>query len=197
VHLQTGEKSLALLESSALGMPLWSVWVIYKRVNGMVHKHLRPSMYTHIVLSFLNMDYVIFDSLRNCKLNRVAFTYDIYCKWSIHAEERARKHFPPEMVNDFLRMHRRGFVPKLHLYAHGKSCRTVWSLNYHQQVGRTDGESTERDWASAVLAALQTGEMNAGTRHGALDDHWIDKNFRRMLGLSICLQYLSDEYGVI
>jgi hypothetical protein len=28
--------------------------------------------------------------------------------------------------------------------------------------------------------------MNAGTRHGTLDDHWIDKNFGRMVGLSEC-----------
>jgi hypothetical protein len=88
------------------------------------------------------------------------------------------------MVANFLRMQRRGFVPKLHLYAHGASCRTTWSLNYHQGVGRTDGESTERDWAAVVVAALQTAEMNHGSRHAALDDHWIDKNFRREVGLS-------------
>jgi hypothetical protein len=116
-------------------------------------------------------------------LERVAFSYDIWCKWRINAEKRALEHFPPDMVANFLRMQRRGFVPKLHLYAHGASCRTRWSLNYHQGVGRTDGESTERDWAAVVVAALQTAEMNRGSRHGALDDHWIDKNFRREVGL--------------
>jgi hypothetical protein len=81
-------------------------------------------------------------------------------------------------------MERRGFVPKLHLYAHGPSCRTAYSLNYHRGVGRTDGESTERDWAAAVVAALQTSEMNKGSRHGALDDHWCDKNYQRVVGMS-------------
>jgi hypothetical protein len=135
------------------------------------------------------VDYVVFDSLRNCQLLRIAFSYDIYCKWHIHAEKRARENFPPEMVENFLRMSHRGFVPKLHLYAHGASCRTVWSLNYHRGVGRTNGESTERDWAAAVVAALQTAEMNKGSRHDALDDHWIDKNFRREVGLSKSLIY--------
>jgi hypothetical protein len=133
---------------------------------------------------FINMDYIIFDALRDCSLRRVAISYDIYCKWSIHAEKRARNNFPPAMSKAFLALSRRGFVPKLHLYAHGDMCRTNWSFNYHKGVGRTDGESTERDWAAAVLAALQTAEMNPGARHQALDDHWIDRDFRRILGLS-------------
>jgi hypothetical protein len=136
------------------------------------------------IIRFLNVDYAVFDALWSCLLECVAFSYDIYCKWHIHAEKRACEHFPPEMVANFLRMQRRGFVPKLHLYAHGALCQTTWSLNYHQGVGRTDGESTERDWAAVVVAALQTAEMNHGSRHAALDNHWIDKNFRREVGLS-------------
>jgi hypothetical protein len=138
----------------------------------------------HFVSSFLYIDYIILDCLRETKLKRVAFTYDIYCKWEINAEKRARKHFPPEMSERFLAVQKRGFIPKLHIYGHGQSCQTKWSLNYAEGVGRTDGESTERDWASVVLAGLQTAEMNPGSRHAALDDHWIDRNFRRLLGLS-------------
>lgn len=133
---------------------------------------------------WINVDYVIFDALRNCQLDRIAITYDIWCKWSIHARSRAINHFPPGMVSRFLRLQLRGFVPKLHLYAHGPSCRTVWSLNYHLGVARTDGESTERDWAAVVVTSLQTGEMNPASRHIALDDHWCDKNFRRVVGMS-------------
>jgi hypothetical protein len=142
------------------------------------------STHAHVFHRFLNTDYVVLDALRNSELDQVAFSYDIYCKWQIHLEQRARDHFPEEMTRSFLRMTRRGFVPKLHLYAHGPRCRTIWSLNYHPHLGRTDGESTERDWASAVIAALQTGEMNQGARHEALNDHWADKNFQRTIGLS-------------
>jgi hypothetical protein len=133
----------------------------------------------------MNVDYVVFDALRNVSLSRIALSYDIWCKYKIHLEERARKNFPLDMVKNFLRTTRRGFVPKLHLYAHGSSCRTVYSLNYHRGVARTDGESTERDWAAAVVAALQTSEMNPGARYGALDDHWCDKNYQRIIGLSM------------
>ena len=62
-------------------------------------------------------------------------------------------------------------------------------MNYHPGVGRLDGESTERDWAAAVLAAMQTSEMNPGARHAVLDDHWIDKNFRRVVGMSLYIIY--------
>jgi hypothetical protein len=124
----------------------------------------------------------------------VAFTYDIWCKYVVNAEKRAREHFDPDMSRRFLELEKRGFIPKLHLYAHGSACQTKWPLNYHKGVGRTDGESTERDWASVVIAALQTAEMNYGSRHAALDDHWIDRNFQRIVGLS---EYLKDRkyYG--
>lgn len=141
------------------------------------------------------MDYVIFDGLRNCQVDRIAITYDIWCKWHIHARHRARSFFPPGMVSRFLALQLRGFVPKLHLYAHGPSCRTVWSLNFHPGVGRTDGESTERDWAAVVTSGLQTGEMNPASRHLALDDHWCDKNFQRVVGISKWIVD-NDEYGL-
>jgi hypothetical protein len=138
------------------------------------------------------VDYVIFDGLRSCKLDCIAITYDIWCKWSIHAQSRAAQYCPPGLVSSFLRMQLRGFVPKLHLYAHSASCRTIWSLNYHVGVGRTDGESTERDWAAVVYSGLQTGEMNYASRHLALDNHWCDKNFQCLCGLS--LLYLTQLF---
>jgi hypothetical protein len=124
------------------------------------------------------------DCLRDCQLKRVTFTYDIWCKWVINARKRIREFFPADEAEHFLSLDMRGFIPKLHNWAHGKLCRTRYSINYHHGMARTDGESTERDWAAAVLAALQTAEMNPGGRHAALDDHWIDRNFRRVVGLS-------------
>jgi hypothetical protein len=160
-----------------------------ERVNDLHYgeRYVTATVLEHSLMCrrFLYVDYIILDALRDSNLQRVAFTYDIYCKYNINAEARALKHFPPEMLNRFLAMSKRGFIPKLHIYGHGARCMTKWSLNYGRGVGRTDGESTERDWAAAVLAAQQTSEMNPGSRHAALNDHWIDKNFRRLVGLSI------------
>jgi hypothetical protein len=130
------------------------------------------------------MDYIAFDALRDCCLKHVAFTYDIFCKWWIHLDERSRAHFPEDMVKAFPLMVWHGFIPKMHAWGHGWICWSIWSLNYHSGIGCTDGESTERDWASAVVGALQSVEMNPAFRQAFLDDHWIDKNFCRLLGLS-------------
>jgi hypothetical protein len=81
-------------------------------------------------------------------------------------------------------MQREGFIPKLHMWNHGTLCRTVYNLGLHYSMARTDGELIERDWAAIVAVATQTGEMNNGTRHRALDDHWIDNNFQRLCRLS-------------
>jgi hypothetical protein len=135
--------------------------------------------------------------LRKTRLKRIAFSYDIWCKYQVNLSKRIHQFFPANDANAFKQLIIRGFIPKLHLYAHGSACATKWSLNYHRGVGRTDGESTERDWASAVLAALQTAEMNLGSRHAALDDHWIDRNFRRMVGLrkySVQASYILSQY---
>jgi hypothetical protein len=132
---------------------------------------------------YLNMDYAVLDALRDSELDEITFTYDIWCKYNIHLEERA-KLFPPEMASNFLRIEREGFIPKLHMYNHGTICRSVYNLLYHRGMAWTDGESIERDWAVIVTVATQTGEMNGGTRHGALNDHWIDNNFKRLCRLS-------------
>jgi hypothetical protein len=56
-----------------------------------------------------------------------------------------------------------------------------------------DGESTERNWAAAVVAALQMAEMNPAAWHAALNDHWIDRNFTRMIGLSELLTHATQH----
>jgi hypothetical protein len=130
------------------------------------------------------MDYITFDTLRKCHLKRVAFTYDIFCKWWIHLAERSRTYYLEALIKAFQELTWRGFIPKMHIFGHGSACWDIWSLNYAFGVGRTDGESTERDWASVVVGALQSAEMNPAFRQAFLDNHWIDKNFRRLVGLS-------------
>jgi hypothetical protein len=170
--------------SNVLAMQSLNGFVIFTMANGSSRQHVQTEYCLH-VSSFIYTDWVIMECLRNTKLKNVAFSYDIWCRFQTNMAKRIMECFPPDEASAFFNLKRRGFIPKLHLYAHGSSCATVWSLNYHHGVGRTDGESTERDWASAVLAALQTSEMNPGSRHAVLDDHWIDKNFQRVLNFSL------------
>jgi hypothetical protein len=82
------------------------------------------------------MDYIAFDALRNCGLRRVAFTYDIFCKWWIHLDERSRALYPVELVQAFHSLSWRGFIPKMHIWGHSLLCHHIWLLNYHPGVGR-------------------------------------------------------------
>lgn len=152
--------------------------------NGERYEHYYWMIIHSSSCSYMYTDYVIMECLRQTKLKNVAFTYDIWCKFEVNLAKRIMQCFSPKEAGALLNLERRGFIPKLHLYAHGQACATIWSLVYHHGIGRTDGESTERDWASAVLAALQTSEMNPEARHAVLDDHWMDKNFQRVLNFS-------------
>jgi hypothetical protein len=85
--------------------------------------------------SYLYIDWIILEALKGTKLKCIAFTYDIWCKFQVNFEKRVRQYFDADVAKAFLALARRGFIPKLHLYAHGSACATRWSLNYHQGVG--------------------------------------------------------------
>lgn len=76
-------------------------------------------------------------------------------------------------------------VPKFHLPAHIKPCRTRFSFNYTPGVGRTDGEAPERGWAEVNPLAASTREMGPGARRDTLDSHFGDYNWRKTIGLGM------------
>jgi hypothetical protein len=128
------------------------------------------------------MDYTLFDALRRRKYKRLMITYDIWCKYRVNLQKRSTT-FVDDLVAAFRNATVRGFVPKFHLPAHGVVCRSIWSLNYALNVGRTDSEGPERIWAIEGLLATQTAEMGPGNRHAVLDDHIGEGNYRRYVGL--------------
>jgi hypothetical protein len=128
------------------------------------------------------MDLVLFNALSLRKFNRICITYDIWCKYYVNLPKRADT-FIDRLVSAFKNALVRGYVPKFHLVAHGLSCRSLWSLNYAPNVGRTDSEGPERIWATEGLLATQTSEMGPGNRHAVLDDHAGEANYRRYVGL--------------
>ena len=52
------------------------------------------------------------------------------------------------------------------------------------------GETVEQEWAYINLAALSTHEMGPGACHSALDDSWGGWNWRKILGLGECNNYV-------
>ena len=75
-------------------------------------------------------------------------------------------------------------IPKLHIYGHGKSCQTNFSLNYS---ARTDGEEPERWWAHINPISMSTREMGPGARQDTIDDHAAAWNWRKITGFGTSL----------
>lgn len=74
-------------------------------------------------------------------------------------------------------------IPKFHLYGHGSSCQTKYSLNYLPYSAETDGEDPERWWAHINPVSMSTKIMGPGSRQDTLDDHAASWNWRKIVDL--------------
>ncbi|THU98424.1 hypothetical protein K435DRAFT_818886 [Dendrothele bispora CBS 962.96] len=136
---------------------------------------------------YANMDYVFASLLghHDHRLTKVQ-SYDIVCQWCKKLVDCLKK-LPP-LVRLNLVLHLIYFViPKLHIYGHQIHCQLMFSLNWLQGAGRTDGEGIERPWAHMGPVATSTRDMGPGSRHDTLDDHWGHWNFVKMTGLGSLL----------
>ncbi|KIJ21125.1 hypothetical protein PAXINDRAFT_160454 [Paxillus involutus ATCC 200175] len=77
------------------------------------------------------------------------------------------------------------FIPKFHLKAHIQECQTAFSFNFSRGVRRTDGEAPERGWANINQVASSTKEMGLGARRDALDDHFGNWNWKKIMMMEI------------
>ncbi|KAF9521470.1 hypothetical protein CPB83DRAFT_823547 [Crepidotus variabilis] len=132
---------------------------------------------------YCNMDYMFYQSLNTSgKVQAYVVSYDIACQWSKKLQSRMTA-----MDEDFFLfkegMTTKYLVPKFHLPAHVMACRSQYSFNYTQGVGRTDGEGIERGWNEINPLATSTREMGPGTRRDIIDAHFGDHNWRKTTSL--------------
>ncbi|KAJ6518332.1 hypothetical protein C8R47DRAFT_959834, partial [Mycena vitilis] len=129
---------------------------------------------------YINMDYMFFKSLEGTKLQRFFVSYDIACQWHKNIWVRMSQYDAEiQFVDD--RKFMTWLVPKWHLPAHIEACNVRFSFNLTRDVGQTDGEAPERGWANANPLATSTKEMGPGARRDALDDHWNDWNYKKII----------------
>lgn len=131
---------------------------------------------------YANMDYIFLASIMGLILTYLFISYDIACQWSRNLRSRVEA-FPPAIQSSFLSPIVHFFVPKFHLAAHGDKCQGPFSLNWRNNVGRTDGEGIERGWSLVNLLATMLREMGPGFRHDTFDNHWSALNWRKLTGL--------------
>lgn len=132
------------------------------------------------------MDYFFFSSLKYNMVILVVVSYDIACQWSIHLWERMMSYPHSMHVDHENKTTFRFMVPKFHLPAHIRPCRTTYSFNYNEKMGRTDGEGVERGWSFINGIAASTKEMKPGSRRDTIDDHFGDWNWKKTAKMGEC-----------
>ncbi|KAF8171891.1 hypothetical protein BJ912DRAFT_1025110 [Pholiota molesta] len=140
---------------------------------------------------YINMDYLVFSSLRGRSVQRLVLSYDIACQWYKNIWSRMRI-LPQDLWLDKIVKTTMFLVPKFHLPAHIAECNLNFSFNLSKHVGRTDGEAPERGWSRTNQLATSTSvcstrEMGPGFRRDTLDDHFNDWNWKKITGLGASL----------
>jgi hypothetical protein len=125
---------------------------------------------------------MFFMSLAHSPLLRLYVSYDIACQWHKNLSERM-KLFDSEIQFKDGEKFIVFLVPKFHLPAHIELCNILFSFNLTPFVGRTDGEAPERGWADANRLANSTSVSGPGTRRDALDIHFQDANWKKIVKL--------------
>jgi hypothetical protein len=141
------------------------------------------------------MDFIIFYTLIGTVLQLLMFSYDIVCQWHRNLPKR-RSQLPEFMQITLEQLNSARFViPKFHIYGHGPSCQTRFSLNFLPFMARIDGEDPERWWAHINPVSMSTKEMGPGARLDTIDDHARAWNwnkiigFGQFLGIADCISY--------
>ncbi|KAG1839753.1 hypothetical protein DFJ58DRAFT_718504 [Suillus subalutaceus] len=135
---------------------------------------------------YMNMDFLFFSTLRGRCIDTLNVSYDIACQWHKNLWQRMST-MPLDLHLDHLATFVRFFVPKFHLPAHILTRQTKFSFNFSKYVGRTDGEAPERGWSNINPVASSTKEMGPGSQRDALDDHFGDWNWKKVVGLGATL----------
>ena len=128
------------------------------------------------------MDYLFLLSLSQEELQELidlVISYDIACQWWLNLLARMLNYSKSIQIDQAKITSFTYLVPKFHLPAHISRCQTQYSFNFHQHVGRTDGEAPERGWSHINPIATSTCEMGPGARIDTLNDHFGDSNWKK------------------
>jgi hypothetical protein len=163
---------------------------------------VQPAVHSSRSFRYVNMDYLFISTLRHsADVVELVVSYDIVCQWSRNFWERIAIYSHSIRVDHTGQKNYHFLIPKFHLPAHIKACQTVFSFNFNQHVGRTDGEAPERGWSHINPIATSTREMGPGSRRDTIDDHLGAWNWKKttLLGkpsfviLRICFMFMTDD----
>jgi hypothetical protein len=143
--------------------------------------------YLTMPIRYANMDFLVHYTPLGFQLTSLILSYDIACQWSRNLSKRNRQFDQELQFSKALLAVIIFVIPKFHIYAHGPSCQTKFSLNYIRYSGRSNGEDPERWWSHINPASMQTKEMGPGARINTLDDHALRWNWQKIIGFSVSI----------
>ena len=138
------------------------------------------------------MDFILFYSLMSTMLLYIVFSYDIVCQWSRNLHKRLPQLPDVMRISQEQLANAKFVIPKFHIYAHGQTCQSSYSLNFLPWCARTDGEDPERWWAHINPLSMSTKEMGPGSRMDTVDDHARAWNFRKIIDFG---KFILEESG--
>jgi hypothetical protein len=80
--------------------------------------------------SYANMDFIVFSTLVGAVFTSLILSYDIMCQWSRNLATRIPQLPSYMQISTRTIESMKKVIPKLHIYGHGRSCQTKYSLNY-------------------------------------------------------------------
>jgi hypothetical protein len=177
-HQQASEQALALDMDVLFLIQL----LIFKRERGRMDLLMLFATYK-CCCRHVNMDYSICNALQygSGQLSQALVVYDIACQWSCHFKERVAQ-------SSFLTLKEwRMFIAavgKFHLSAHVPQCFPRFSLNFVHGTGQQDGEILETLWAEFNKVSTSARTMSKAHRTEVYDDHMLDSNWKKLIGMS-------------
>ncbi|KIY61244.1 hypothetical protein CYLTODRAFT_405658 [Cylindrobasidium torrendii FP15055 ss-10] len=143
--------------------------------------------FSKVIHRYSSMDYIWWCAIVGERVQRIMVSYDIGCQWKIHLFERLKEMPPFLQADEDTRPDVEVSLPVWHGKGHRGQCEPAETLRNKPGAAMTEGEGPERIWAVTNQKAYATREMQADTRHGALEDHFDRHNFEMNLRLVVLL----------
>ncbi|KIY61963.1 hypothetical protein CYLTODRAFT_494956 [Cylindrobasidium torrendii FP15055 ss-10] len=133
---------------------------------------------------YRNVDFCLAWAMSRMKPQTLAITYDIACQYKKNFHKRFEAlpsvikdlDLPPADMLMFA-------LPYWHGNVHDVLCEMRNSVKTKRGIGRTDGETPEREWSDINHFAGITREQSEGARYDLLEDVYDHINHRKLVGI--------------
>ena len=134
-----------------------------------------------------NIDWILLQALKHANLDPAAqdmmLIYDIVCQYIIYLQERIGNLLPEGLTLDRA-------IGLFHVHGHKETCFFRFATSFIPGAGVTVGEILESLWSSLNTISPTMCTATLAHRAETLDDHMMDSNHKKLLGIGKCRLHL-------